>query len=308
VRLSPHGNLYFTDYHQGLVGALCTDTSSGEPCDVSNSFSASLTNNDPGVSTLRLIAGQENASGNPIIGDSGDGGPAKDSTLAKPLDLVVAAVTAGASYGSGAVGDRFHDHNLIVISGFRRFNQPDTTSSAAKGNVARIICGDPSENGDPGLCRGKQPRTIHKLAGLAGVSKLSGPGNFAVATPFTNLRGATYDGHKNLVLTSSWVKYPPPANDTEFNLYNVENSIYSVSYSTLSQTVGLKYTFTDTNGLSSRYCLRLQVETSCWRGPDENDSRNFSNMCLFRALPASGGESTGGFWESLSGDSAATCF
>lgn len=182
-----------------------------------------------------------------------------------------------------------------------------TTSINPSGNVVRIICGDNTIAGDivtAGLCAGVPKPTLaagtpaglvaqgslFTIAGKTGKAgnRGSGDGGNARAATFGKVTGLTYDLYKNIVVSSGGFLDAAGQEHTDFSLRRITQAVVGASS-------GVKFTVTDSNNLSSYWCLRLKPLTAC-------DS---AGTCSCAMLPPTDEAADPEFWKSIA--STTTC-
>ena len=120
------------------------------------------------------------------------------------------------------------------------------------GNTVKVLCGPPSAAATPKtFCQGLPNTYIITVAGQEGIIGTSGDNGPAINATFASLQGITYDKFNNLIVGST-----ARGTVSEYALRNIGLAISS-------QTCGIKYSFTDSNSLTSNYCLRFSVQTQC---------------------------------------------
>ena len=127
--------------------------------------------------------------------------------------------------------------------------------------MARVICGDNSATSgmtSAGICKGAKAGYIYNLTGQSGQmgSYSSGDGYFAASAKYAQLMGITYDGFKNIVVSSGSYDRYGSAPKLDSNIRRIKSEV-------VSPKVSVKFTFTDSNSLSSDYCMRAKDLTSC---------------------------------------------
>jgi hypothetical protein len=281
VKRNHLGNIYMTDSQANQVLALCYNTKEGDLCATTPGTSHCTT----GACSGSIIAGSGAA------GDAGDGGAAKSAKLAFPAALAITKaysddyVYAGtpASDGVGATGA---DNNIALV-------EPSQLSNPY-GSVVRMICGNPSSCRtdatcqtkavtSSGMCSGNSAGNITTIAGTAGAITTGNSGTNALVSArqmtFAQPGGIAVDQYRNLYVSSGNQCITPqptptpaapapidPHVSTSCETPAVDDSIREIHYSGSSGMVGGKFTVTDSNGLVSNYCMRVQMGLECDAG------------------------------------------
>ncbi|MGZ3709808.1 MAG: hypothetical protein ACXVBC_12885, partial [Bdellovibrionota bacterium] len=164
-------------------------------------------------------------------------------------------------------------------------------ATPVSGNKVRAICGT-SVAGvtGPGFCKGFTSGTIFSIAGQSGNTQSVTTGIGAQASSFARLQGISYDGSKNILVTSSGYADGLTAVG--------DFGIFSINGAATSPLQKLSFSFTDSNSNTSNYCLRAKIVTSCnsqgacscgLTAPFDSTSQNFwVPIPLTPTLPASG--------------------
>ncbi len=323
VKLTRYGNLYFTSLSDNKVFAYCNSTTNAqEPCDGTAGTSKELVSGK-----VYRIAGNGN------LADSGGGGYALQASVARPYRLTLAKRWAN---DYSATSD-FRDSNIVVVSHLEPrvkdlfVHDPDFNTDPAydhlkdeadqtpQGNAVRVICGT-NTGLSAGWCKDGLAYSINRITGLYGTASNATAGSLAIDTAYANLEAATYDLHKNLVVSSSLSRIPKHnKNSTDYNndaidglgetfedeKFLVDNALYTIPYYAVTKTAGAKYSFIDSSGKGSKYCLRLRVLTACFQNFNKfEDSGTWQKICHCRIAPPSGDA----FWEYLgTNTSTAAC-
>ena len=247
---SAHNILFWSQTGDGTVHGYCPSNTCGTthgPLPISNQ-------NVTGTSTR--IAGTG------AVGYSGDGGSARSASLANPIQLILSRTHDGATSTSST---SLHDHNLIIVEGAKQ-----TTGGTVTGNAIRILCGNsnntgPTETFDPGFCQGRTPGTLHRIAGTPNRIGHAMNTGMPLSTSFANLTSATFDPYKNLVVSSS-AGFAGLTSDGTNNQWFVDHALYTILNNATVGVSGAKYSFEDSAGKKSLYCLRVTAKQSCsWR-------------------------------------------
>ncbi len=144
-----------------------------------------------------------------------------------------------------------------------------TANTSASGNLLSLYCGDNRslaantgvEVKSIGLCRGvTTPGTVFTVAGAPGAAGLgttgTGDGGFARFARFASIYGVTYDGMKNLIVSSGGFADANGIEHADFSLRLIQGEV-------IGPLIGAKYSFTDSNNLTSHYCFRAKAGTRC---------------------------------------------
>jgi alpha-tubulin suppressor-like RCC1 family protein len=133
---------------------------------------------------------------------------------------------------------------------------------SSTGNTLRMICGNNPVGGSQGYCKRAIPSAVSgrvlTVAGSPGRSALhnEGEGGLAAGLGFAKLYGLTYDGYKNIVFSSQGFTDRSGTAHADYSL----RMILGEATSAIST---VKFAFTDSNTLSSYYCLRVKAFTAC---------------------------------------------
>ena len=232
-------SVYVSDTGRHRIVARCynADASGVDPC----STTAAGTN--------VVIAGTGTA------GDSGDGAAASSALITSPAQLTFTKVSSEDN-GDAAIFvtpfPNYRDNNLVFAESYRAA----TSTSSASGATVRIICGT-NTGLQPGFCTNITAGYIQTLAGAPGARGSSSNNSTALRAAssvlFSNPTGVTYDKFKNLAVSST--------KDSTSTV--ADNSIRSIRLNAISSRLAMKYSVLDTNNLTSYWCMRFHLMTSC---------------------------------------------
>ncbi len=220
VKVTTAGNLILAipGSHRIYAYCLAIDSTTGGFCDTSGVLP-------------KLIS----IAGTGFAGDSAADVDRLSAQITRPYALALTK-----KYGSDNGTERFYDSHIAFVEEY------DATSQS--GNTVKILCGN-SNSANHGLCLGSADK-IRTLAGSSGVRIGGNFGNNKSAgdVRFAALRGITYDGYKNLVVSSA----------------GTDRSIRAITFTVSSPLVGKKIRVTDSLGRSAHFCAQFQIQTSCW--------------------------------------------
>lgn len=273
VKINWNHNLVYTERGDhnavGRVIARCFDKTKSDFC-----LGATLPVGGAAGSGAKITL-----AGGASFGDSGDGGAATSAQLTRPNALLIGKSHA-TDVGAVPVDALFARDNNVAFTELLYRASNDSTD-AVSGNAVRIICGTgplpvstplPSPNpGDEGIttqgiCSGHATGTLFKVAGKYGYYSGQNGGTMetlATSAPFVAAYGITYDVYKNIVVSSQAVRLLPTSDANTDVVF--DNSLKIVGRTSLTYGTGqAKYSFTDSNQLTSYYCLRTKVLTECY--------------------------------------------
>jgi hypothetical protein len=195
----------------------------------------------------------------------------------------------------------------------------DDSTTIQAGNAVRVICGDNSKcytageapvatcstagatqkMESQGFCENLAPYSIHRITGQYGQVPVTNGGGNATGThglnaTYATLEGMTYDRYNNLVVTSTYFT-PPRQNsqddddttdsdnsDDEVRSWVLDNNVTLIHKTTSTNLSGAKFSFRDSNQLTSYYCMRVKTQTEChW---DDNGSQ-LRTVCECKVTP-----------------------
>lgn len=314
VKMNIYGNLFATETTGHRIWRICYDSTRDDFCKGST-----------GLSTL-IGAGSPSQNGN--MGTFFDGAPvAAGVTVTNPAFLAInepyGDYSLAVDGASNIAAQKIADNNIVFTQAVGRYTIAG--GAGGLGNDVRILCGDNRTSPvlNVGYCRGKNLKTAWRLAGVPGVPRgarstsivddATGniwtpeyPNSTAAAyqsgnplfSPINGPLGVTYDGNGQLVIsatasragnvpaiTNTWSPSPVAMTDN----YR-DNSIYMIQLlKDTALTSGIRYRFTDSNNLSSDYCLRFSILTACYQINDR-----IGCNCLPRV-----GSGAGTFWNGI---------
>jgi alpha-tubulin suppressor-like RCC1 family protein len=250
-------------------------------------------------------------------GDNSSGQLGNDDVPFSTVPLQVVGLPSGTISGIYAGGNQtcaLYSTGIPYCWGNNQNKQlgtPTASTATPSGNVVRIICGNNDTTDNPtgdirtaGLCTGVPKPSLaagvttvttaqgnlYTIAGKSGKAgnRGTGDGGNARSATIAKAVGLTYDLYKNIIISSGGFKDSSGNDHIDFSLRRIANVVVGPSS-------GVKYTVTDSNNLSSYWCLRLKATTVC-------DS---TGTCSCAMLPPTDDTTDPEFWKSVT--SSAVC-